>query len=347
MKRVIVHGGLGLFGRTIISELTKLGIPASAASRSRSATIQCDAESPASLRKTLQRGDLILDAAGPFHLRSMALIEAAIETGCDVIDINDNLLYAQQVVALEPRINAANICVVTSASTVSAVAAAIIRHSGIKSPTGVTAYLAPATRHTANSGAALSLLRTVGQPITIWRDGRLQSATGWTEPRSFSMPPPVGPIHARLYESADAIHLPRAWPSLRDVTMYVDTNTTGVNTVLSLAAHSPTIRRTLEKSIRLAARPARWLGAKSGGVGYEIQDGSGQMRSVAVIGGEQSFLVAIAPALLATQKIYEGMFEFCGIVPISHIVEPPSLIAFLASSSIDIVESHHNPNVHT
>ena len=148
MKRVIVFGGLGLFGRTIIAELAKIGIPATAVSRRPSAPIQCDAEDPDSLRKVLHLADIIIDAAGPFHLRSMVLLEAATEIGCDMIDINDNLHYAQQVVALEPQINAAGIRVLTSASTVSAVAAAIICHSGISTPTRITSFLAPATRHT-------------------------------------------------------------------------------------------------------------------------------------------------------------------------------------------------------
>jgi hypothetical protein len=336
MRRVIVFGGLGLFGRTIIAELAKLGISSTAASRSPSAPIQCDAENPESLRKTLQASDLVLDAAGPFHLRSIALIEAAVEIGCDVIDINDNLHYAQQVIALESQINTAGIRVLTSASTVSAIAAAIIRHSGITSPTRVTTYLAPATRHTSNPGAALSLLRTVGQPISIWRDGRLQSATGWTESRTFAMPPPVGPIRGRLYESADAVHLPRVWPSLREVTMYVDTNTPGVNAMLSLAVHSPVIRRLLEKSINLATRPARWLGSSSGGVGYEIEVAGGQIARFALVASELSYVPAIAPAILAARAIVDGSFTRGGLVPISKIAEPAALFTFLAAVGIDV-----------
>ena len=59
-----------------------------------------------SIRSVMRAGDVVIDAAGPFHARSTALIESAIEIGFDVVDINDNLRYAESVVALQSRIDA-------------------------------------------------------------------------------------------------------------------------------------------------------------------------------------------------------------------------------------------------
>ena len=239
VRRVIVLGGLGLFGRTAAAQLRQLGVAVQTASRSAAADLQVDANDPASIRASLRAGDVVVDAAGPFYSRSTALINAAIEIGFDVIDLNDDLRYAESVLALEPQIAAAGIRVLSSASSVSAVAATIVRHSGLAAPRRVTAFLVPASRHTANAGAALSLIRSVGRPIRVFRDGRLQTCVGWSESRSFPMPRPLGTICGRLFESADAIYLPRIWPTLRDVAMYVDANTPGVNTLLRLATHIP------------------------------------------------------------------------------------------------------------
>jgi hypothetical protein len=261
-------------------------------------------------------------------------METAIDIGFDVIDLNDDLGYAESILALAPRINAAGIRMLTSASSVSAVAAAAIRHSGIDQPRRVTSFLAPASRHTANSGAAASLLRSVGRPVRVLRDGRLQQLVGWIELRTFPMPHPLGTLQARLFESADSIHLPRVWPSLRNVSMYVDTNTFGVNTLLRLAAHSEFLRRFLEQNAHLGTRVARVLGSHVGGLGYEIEDAAGDVARYAMVGDKNSYIAAVAPAVLAVQAIAENRFSHSGLVLPDRYVEPHELFAYLRSHNV-------------
>ncbi len=225
MKRVIVLGGQGLFGRTIVDQLQAVGIRSLVAGRHSKADVQINANDTASIRAAVAPGDLVIDTAGPFQRRTMALVQAAIDIGFDLIDINDNLRYAEQILALEKQIAAAGIRVLSSASSVSAFAAAAVEQSGISEPLRITAFLAPATRHTANRGTALSLIESVGQPVRVWRNGKLQTLTGWGEQRRFEMPSPLGPIRGRLFKSADAVFLPRIWPSLKTVEMFVDANT--------------------------------------------------------------------------------------------------------------------------
>lgn len=73
----------------------------------------------------------MIDVAGPFRTRSLALLETAIEVGAHVIDLNDDLSYAERTLALEPKIAEAKIRVVPSASSVSTLAAEVIRRVGI------------------------------------------------------------------------------------------------------------------------------------------------------------------------------------------------------------------------
>jgi hypothetical protein len=334
VKRVIVLGGLGQFGRTAADQLRGLGVPFVTASRRGAADLHVDANDAATVRLAMRPGDVVIDAAGPYQSRSTALVEAAIDVGFDVIDINDDLGYAETVLALAPRIDSAGIRVLTSASSVSAVAAAVVRHSGIESPRRVTAFLAPASRHTANTGAARSLIRSVGRPVRVFRDGQLTQLVGWSEVRSFHMPPPLGTIHGRLFESADAVHLPRIWPSLRDVAMYVDTNTPGVNTLLRFAAHSRFLRQLLERQARIGTRIARAFGSAAGGIGYEIEDASGQIALHAIVADKSSFVTAITPAVLAARAILEDRFPHHGLVPPDRHVEPGKLFSFLQSRGI-------------
>lgn len=334
MKRIIVVGGLGHFGRIATEELRALGLPVKIAARSHAAELHIDANDVSSIRSSMRPGDIVLDAAGPFYSRTTALLEAAIDIGFDVIDINDDLRYAESVLALAPRINAADIRVLTSASSVSAIAAAVIRHGNIPQPRRVSAFLAPASRHTSNSGAALSLIRCVGRPVRVFRNGRLQELIGWTEPRSFHLPPPVGMVRGRLFESADAVHLPRIWPTLRDVAMFVDTNIPGVNNVLRLAARWPFVRRLLELHSRGGARFARALGSAAGGIGYEIEDAAGHVARFAIVAEKNSFITAVAPAILAAQAIAEDRFPHRGIVSPDLHAEPADLFPFLHSGGV-------------
>jgi hypothetical protein len=332
VKRIVVVGGLGLFGRTIVEELHVLGISTLIAARRGAADIQVDANDAVSIRTSLSAGDIVIDAAGPFRKRSMALLEAAIEIGFDLVDMNDDLGYAEQVLALERSIARAGIRVLSSASTVSAVAAAIVHQSKLKTPVRVSGFLAPASRHTANRGSALSLMQSVGRPVRVLRDGRLHTLRGWGQMRRFSMPAPVGPVCGRLFESADAVYLPRIWPSLVEIETYVDLNTPGLNALLGLAARYPRFRRLLEAQVSLGTWMARSMGSTAGGVGYEIEDASGEVVRCAIVSAKNSFITAVAPALMATKALADGRFQSTGLVLPNRHVDPPELLAYLRSS---------------
>jgi hypothetical protein len=336
VKRVVVIGGLGLFGRTIVQQLRQLGIIAKSASRGGGTELRVDANDPVSIRRVMRTGDVVIDAAGPFHERTTALIESAIDVGFDVIDINDNLRYAESVVALQSRIDAASIRVLSSASSVSAVAATIVRHSDIEQPTRVTTFLAPASRHTANAGTALSLIQTVGQPVRVLRDGKLQSCIGWSESRCFPMPPPVGPICGRLFESADSLYLPRIWPTLQDAAIYVDANIPGMNLVLRLAANSITIRNVFRRGVRIGTAVARRLGTSAGGIGYEIEDARARTVRYAMSAPRNSYLIAVAPAVLAASTIAEDRFHQRGLIMPDRYCDADELFAFLRAAGIDV-----------
>lgn len=336
MKRIIVFGGLGHFGRTATQELRALGLPVKIASRRGDTDLHVDADDTNSIHATIQPDDIVLDTAGPFHARSTALLEAAIEIGCDVIDINDNLQYAEKVLTLEPRIQSARIRVLSSASTVSAVAAAVIRQCGITSPKSATVFLAPASRYTAHGGAALSLIRSVGQPIRVFCDGRFQEFRGWSQSLRFRMPRPLGMIRGGLFETADAAYLPRIWRSLRNVTMYVDTNTLSVNVLLRLAAHRPRLQQLLEQHARWGSGFARFVGSSAGGVGYLIEGASGQVSRCAIVSRKSSFITAVAPAVLAAHAIFQDRFPHPGLVLPDRHVEPADLFAFLQSRGIHV-----------
>jgi hypothetical protein len=338
MRRVIVLGGLGLFGRAAADQLSRLAIRPILASRGASAELRIDANDRESICSVLRKGDLVIDTAGPFQVRTTALVEAAIDVGFDIIDVNDNLAYAEHVLAMEQRITAAGIRVLSAASTVSAVAAAVIRSCGVSAPVRVTAFLAPATKVTANAGSARTLVESVGRPVRLWRDRRMQTRPGWSEPRRFSFPQPLEPVCGRLFETADALILPQIWPTLREVAMHVDTNTPGLNAALRLVGAVPALRDLILRQLSLGTSLARRLGSAVGGVGYEIEDVTGRIKRHAIVAELDSFLVAVAPAVLAAKAIVDGNFANSGLVPPDRQVDPDELFEFLSANRIAVTE---------
>jgi NAD(P)-dependent dehydrogenase (short-subunit alcohol dehydrogenase family) len=340
MRRVIVLGGTGQFGRTATEELGKLGVAALTGSRKgASSDLRLDANDAESIRACIRKDDVVIDAAGPFFARSVSLVESAIDVGFDVIDLNDDLGYAENVASLAPQIESAGIRVLSSASSVSAVSAAVVVHSGIIMPRSVTSFLAPASRHTANPGTAASLWRAIGRPVRVLRGGKLETRVGWNESRNFAMPRPVGKIKGYLFESADAFYLPRIWPMLRDVSMYVDSNVFGANTLLQMAALSEPLRQVAERKVHIGAWLARKFGSSAGGLGYELVGADGRVSRHAIVAAENSFVVAVAPAVLAAKMIATDEFGDHGLIAPNRHVPPAKLFAFLAERGITLSDA--------
>jgi len=111
----VVIGGTGLFGGAAVELLRAEGMAPLVAARRAAPDrgsppdLRLDADDPAALRAALLPGDIVLDAAGPFQERSAALVETALDVGCDVIDLSDGLGHFLKFDALRPQIEAKGI----------------------------------------------------------------------------------------------------------------------------------------------------------------------------------------------------------------------------------------------
>ncbi|HKB79710.1 MAG TPA: NAD-dependent epimerase/dehydratase family protein, partial [Thermoanaerobaculia bacterium] len=96
MKRIVVIGASGFFGRLILERLRAAGLQALGASRSQG-DLRLDAEDPGDLRENLRQRDLVIDAAGPFQTRTPALVDTAMRVGFDLIDLSDSAEYTRKI----------------------------------------------------------------------------------------------------------------------------------------------------------------------------------------------------------------------------------------------------------
>jgi hypothetical protein len=334
VSRIIIAGGTGFFGRAAAELLTALGQRTLIASRRPGADVRLDVEDRGSLAAALRPGDLVLDTAGPFQDRTTTLVEAAITIGCDVIDIADNVEHALRVRALRSAIDSAGIRVLSAASSVSAVSAALLTWLGIERPARLTGLLAPAARHSASAGTGQSLLRSIGQPIRVLRDGALTSLPGWSEPRRIELPEGAGSFNGRLFESADAVWLPERWPTLRNVEMLVDTRIPGLNGLFALAARRPWLRGLIERQQAAGRMAARLLGATTGCLGIEVASLDGHIARAVLLPRHHGHRVAVAPMVLAAAAITEGRFPGRGLVRPDQQVEAGELLDYLRGMDV-------------
>ena len=333
MTRIVVVGGRGSFGGATVDLLRRDGGRPLVGSRRPGADLVIDAEDPTSMH-VLRAGDVIIDTAGSFQRRSTLLVEMCMSIGCDVIDLSDSLDYALRLQSLAPRIEAAGIRVLTSCSSVSTVSAALLMVSGVQRPVRLSAFLAPASRRASTAATAKALLSTLERPVRVRRGGVLIERPAFGETRGLAFPSPVGFTRGRLAESPDAVLLPPVWPTLRDVDFWIDTRRGALNALFAAAARHSAVRRVVWKLEPVGRRLTGWFGASSGGFAVEVEDATGRRAASGFLHPHRSYIVAIAPAILAAKAIAAGRFRATGLIPPHRHVDAHELVAWLRAAGV-------------
>ena len=327
MRRVLVVGA-GLFGRLVAERLRERGITPLVATR-RGADLRLDVEDEASLRSTVRRGDIVVDTAGPFAVRTTRLARAAIDVGGDVIDLSESLRGSEAALALDERAAARGTHLFPACSSVAATAGACVVASGMTRPLSVDLFIAPASAEVASAATVRGMTESIGRPVRTLRDGRLTVVLGYRDQRAFPRSSRCG----GLVESAAAVLLPRSWPSLRRAEFWVDPNAPLGRTSLALAARVPPLAAIVRA---LAPRVgAAGLGRHDGAFAVEMSDGS-RSASYVFTAPRRSYLIAVEPAAMVAEALARGATFTPGVVLPHAQLDPDSLFARLRSLGIAI-----------
>jgi hypothetical protein len=342
MRRVIVLGGTGFFGAAALAMLRDAGVPARSAAR-RNADVSVDAESSDSLRRALRPGDVVLDAAGPFQARTIALAMAAMEIGCDVVDIADASAYVRRLLSLAERVEAAGVRILPACSTASAVSHAMIGWSGVARPVRLTAFLVPTPRRTAVAGTAASLLGGVGGPVTVLRNGTPRLERGFGSSRRWEGDTPLGRRRGWLFDTPDALLLPCAHPTLTTVEAYVDPNVPGAAMALTLAARTSLLRAAIRRALPVALPLVRRLGGAHGGFGCEVKDADGAVVRLVLTAPRDAHLLAVIPAVLAVRSLAADRVPHAGVLAPHQQIDAAELLDELRRHGFDLQRSATPP----
>jgi saccharopine dehydrogenase-like NADP-dependent oxidoreductase len=230
---VVIVGGAGAMGRWAVRSIAKLGssgrlliadIDEARAQRVADevggpcAAVRLDATDPAALREVFSGCDVVLNTMGPFSLFAHPILEAAIDCGCDYLDIDDDWESTLQAFDLDARARergcrvvkgiggspgVSNLCAVVAASRLDRVDEIITGWS----MSGAVVAEEPDYPAQGSAAAVEHWLIQLSGTIRAWRDGTEQEITP-LQPVDLEYPG-IGPARAYTVGHPEAVTLPR------------------------------------------------------------------------------------------------------------------------------------------
>ena len=234
--RVLLLGGYGNFGALIARELARdvgleliiAGRNAAAAQRLaaelhaaggnqiESAVLDVDAPDLAARLGTLAPG-LVIHTCGPFQGRDYRVALAALDAGAHYIDLADARAFVAGIGTLNTRASEANRLVVSGASTVPGLSAAVIDRYRIEfdALTDIDIGISPGNRAPRGIATVAAILSYVGRPLHMWTNGQWHNAFGWQALRREHYPDPVGKRWLGDCDVPDLALFPLRYPGLK------------------------------------------------------------------------------------------------------------------------------------
>jgi len=198
LKKIVVIGGYGVFGKRICERLSGLSdIELVIAGRSiekaqnlvkQFKKAECKLSAQAIDIKNIHKCGLdeqppfaLINTSGPYHEQDYSVAEYCIQHGIHYIDLADNRQFVKGIAELDETAKAKGVFVVSGASTVPALSSAVIDHfqeqfSEIHTlDYGVT----PGNQTDRGVGTVAAILSYVGKPLETLMNGKFQKVYGW------------------------------------------------------------------------------------------------------------------------------------------------------------------------
>lgn len=325
-KRVLVLGA-GYFGRLLIDDLLRYAnCDLIVASRrrlhsTRFETAVADLWDPPSLERVLAGVNIAICAAGPFQGLPTSLADLCLRHRVHYIDLADDRSFVRKVRSLAR--GAVETAVCTGWSTVSALSGVLVQIAaeGLGAIHSIYIHMAPGNRGARHKATIASLMHSVGQQFTVLCDGAWRTVTGWSEPRDFVFPQPVGRRRGFLVDVPDHEFFPELFGA-GTVEFRASSELPVWNRSVSL------LRWLVERRVvrgwvrwsRVFQRTAAllsWMGHDYGSIGVEVS--SGARRQASIVADFTAERMAVMPASIMTNLLlagaeYQQYQQFRGLV---------------------------------
>lgn len=364
VARVLIIGGYGNFGSYIARSLAGdadicLLIGGRSADKAEAFAASLNAFHPAEghaidihgeLGEALARvtPDIVVHTTGPFQTQDHRVARACIAQGCHYIDLADARDFVATIDRLDTDAKAQDVVVVSGASSVPCLTAAVIDHylPAFRRLEAVD-YGISAAQHT-NRGLATTsaVLSYVGKPMTMLGDGAMKTVYGWEDTHGVNYPG----LGWRLFGNCDIPDLelfPRRYPTLRSMRfcaghelklLHVGTRMLGalvrMGIVGSLSMHA-------EGLLKLAFAFDRFGSGRSGfhmfmsGTGHDGQPRERRFWIIALSG--HGPYIPCMPAIIMAKRLARGEVAQRGATPCVDLIDLDTYLAALDGLDIEII----------
>lgn len=266
---------------------------------------------------------VVVNASGPFQAQDYALARAAIAVGAHYVDLADARAFVVGISALDQSARAAGVLVTSGASSVPALAAAIIdaELDGFGRLERIEHGITPASGYDPGLATTVSIIGGVGKPMQVWRDGGWQTAHAWQGLERVAIPG-LGHRWMSRCDVPDLTIFPARYAGVETVEFKAGLDVPVFQLGLWLLAafvRAGAVRHAdrLASPLTRVKQHLRFLGGTSGGLvvrltGYN-RDGQPRRRTIGLVvrDNEGPHVPAIPPVVVA-RKLLSGALKAQG-----------------------------------
>jgi saccharopine dehydrogenase-like NADP-dependent oxidoreductase len=273
----------------------------------------------------------VADASGPFQTSDYRLPRAAIGAGLHYVDLADARIFVRSSRILDAEARAANVAVLTGASSTPALSHAVLDTlvAGSSKVIAIEVSIAPGNRAPRGLSTVHAVLSTVGQPIRVFRGCRWTEEVGWGLNKTIELPG-VGNRWVALCETSDLDLLVERYNPSTDAIFRAGLELRVLHE--GVAALGLLVRLGILRSLAALARPLRALaelskpfGSDRGGMRVDVllENDAGQLLrrvwTLAADGGDGLYVPTL-PALAALKMLAAGTLQWRGAGPCAGII---------------------------
>ena len=342
---ILVVGGTGYFGTLLIRELLRytdyriivggrnerrlrqLCDDLGRASRSRVSFEVVHLADEESVNRAVAPVSVAICAAGPYQELPTTLVSSCLEHTVHYIDLADDREFVARVrrlVAQRSR-DGKMPAICTGWSAIPALSGLLTRiiADDLSDVDSIEVQIAPGNRAPRGLGTVSSLLSSVGKPFDIWRDGSWQKVQGWSQPRVFDFPSPVGRRVGYLVNAPDYDILPATFGA-RTVAFRVGSEIRILNTMVSglaLLSRRGVVRdwSRWAAPLRLGMAVSGLVGHDTGSVGVRVCGRRAGIRTAiraCVVADHVGQGIPVMPAVLMTMALIADRVPKTGLLPV-------------------------------
>lgn len=202
LNKVVVLGGYGNFGKRIVEDLAKLSdivIYLAGRNLDKAQSLIDELEAKAHLKplvmdinaddfaEQLQHLSpfMVIHTSGPFQGQDYHVPQACINAGSHYIDLADDRKFVCDIAQLDDKAKAADVLVVSGASSVPGLSSAVIDQyrDGFSTIDSIDMAIAPGNRAERGEATVKAILSYTGHRFEVFKEGRWQDAYGWMDSR--------------------------------------------------------------------------------------------------------------------------------------------------------------------